>query len=317
MLLAGAIHEFLVAGRAGGWSAATVHQYGWHLERWRAWLAERAVVDLEGISRSLLREYGASLADQYEPATRRVAAIALRSLLNWLAEEEEIAEAKRLASAVKPPKVPPRVQRTMELTEVEAMLRACDAPYGAGMTPAQGDATRSRNAAIVAVLFDCLLRASELCRLDVQHVYLERRRLEVRGKGGGEALVRFSAATGEYLAAWLAVREGYAAAGETALFTAITGNQPGQRLTTNGLRIVVRKLGERAGVENVSPHAFRRGGAVQAVENGAPDRMLQLHARWAKTDMIETYTRALRADERFDDYSPMRSLNGHRLPLEQ
>ena len=316
MLLERAIHEFLIAGRAGGWSAATVHQYGWHLDRWRAWLAERGVADLDGISRSLLREYGASLADQYEPSTRRVAAVALRSLLNWLAEEEEIAEAKRLASAVKPPKVPPRVQRTMELAEVEAMLRACDKPYEAGMTPAQGDATRLRNAAIVAVLFDCLLRASELCRLDVQHVYLDRRRVLVAGKGGGEALVRFSEATGEYVSAWLAVRPGYAAAGVQALFTAITGNAPGQRLTTNGLRIVVRKLGERAGVENVSPHAFRRGGAVQAVENGAPDRMLQLHARWAKTDMIETYTRALRADERFDDYSPMRALNGHGLRVE-
>lgn len=205
----------------------------------------------------------------------------------------------------------------MEASEVEAMLRACEAPYGAGLTPAQGSAARLRNAAIVAVLFDCLLRASELCRLDLQHVYRDRRRLEVRGKGGGEALVRYSEATGEYLAAWLEVREGYAAPGVAALFTAITGNAPGQRLTTNGLRIVLRRLGERAGVENVSPHAFRRGGAVQAVENGAPDRMLQLHARWAKTDMIETYTRPLRADERFDDYSPMRALNGHRLPVER
>lgn len=305
-----AVNEFLLAGRAGGWSAATEQQYGWHLDRWLTWLAERGVASLDQLTRLSVREYGASLSDVYAPATRRVSAIALRSFLRWLADEEEIEEATRLAAAIKPPKVPATVQRTMELDEIEALLRACEEPVQAGLTAGQAEAGRLRNAAIVAILFDCMLRASELCRLDVDHVWLERRRLAVQGKGGGEALVRFSEATQVYLGAWLEKRQSVAAEGEPALFVAITGNTPGKRLTTNGLRIVVRRLGERAGIPDVSPHAFRRGGAVQAVENGAPERMLLLHARWSNRAMIDTYTRGMRADERFDAYSPMRALNG-------
>lgn len=311
MLLKTAIYEFLLAGRAARWSPATEHQYGWHLERWREWLHQRDVTTVEQLSRSLLREFSAAQADRYAPATRRVLAIALRSFLHWLEDEEEMAEAGHLAKAIKTPKVPDRVQRTMTLDEINALLDACQTPVEAGLTASHAEASRLRNAAIVAVLFDCMLRASELCALDVEHVWLDRRRLVVKGKGGGEALVRFSDATLGYLEAWLRKRDGVAADGVSALFVAITGNSPGQRLTTNGLRIVVRRLGERAGVADVSPHAFRRGGAVQAVENGAPDRMLMLHGRWSNRNMIDVYTRGLRADERFDDYSPMRTLNGH------
>ncbi|MBK8211596.1 MAG: site-specific integrase [Rhodospirillales bacterium] len=79
--------EYLVAGRAGGWSPATQAQYGWHLARFGAWLAEQGCYQPDGLTRALLRGYGAALADVYSPATRQVSAIAIRSWLRWMAEE--------------------------------------------------------------------------------------------------------------------------------------------------------------------------------------------------------------------------------------
>lgn len=314
MRIGEAIGEFVVAGRADGWSAATVRQYEWHLGRLQTALAGQGVTEVGQLSRSILRGWAAEIRDHWEPATCRVAVIAARSWLTFCLEEgyDGVAD---LASALKVPRVPERVQRTLDTHEVERLLAACDEPSASGLTPDQAEATRLRNAAIVSTLFDTIIRASELCRLNVTDVYQDRQCVVVLRKGGNQALVRYSARTGEYLAAWLALRAGFVQAGEPALFTAITGSKPGHRLTTNGLRIVVRRLGERAGVADVSPHAFRRGGTVAAIENGAPDRMVQLHGGWSKTNMIQTYSRTLLADERFDAYLPMRAVNGVKSPL--
>lgn len=309
-----AIAEFVVAGQADGWSPATVKQYEWHLGRLAAFLANQAVTDVSQLSRTLMRRWAGGIRNQWEPATCKVAVTVARSWLSFC-NEEGYDGASDLLSVLKAPRVPERVQRTLDSYEVERLLAVCDEPATAGLTPVQAEAARLRNAAIVSTLFDTIIRASELCRLDLTDLYADRMCVAVRRKGGNEALVRYSERTGEYLAAWLAVRTGMAAAGCCALFTAITGNTPGQRLTTNGLRIVVRRLGERAGVADVSPHAFRRGGTVAAIENGAPDRMIQLHGGWSKTNMIQTYSRTLRADERFDAYLPMRAVNGVKSPL--
>ncbi len=291
--------EFLLAGQANGWSPLTVRQYERHLAWLAGWLEEHGATTLE--------------EERWSPATCKVAVTVLHSWLRFC--EEEGHGGGSLVSAVKVPRVPETVQRAVDRHEVEALLHACEEPATSGLTPAQAEAARLRNAAIVAVLFDSILRASELCGLDVGDVYLERLRLAVRRKGGKEQLVRFSDRTGEYLAGWLGVRDGFAAAGVSALFVSITGNTPGQRLTGNGLRIVIKRLGERAGVAGLSPHAFRRGGTVQAIELGAPNRMVQLHGGWSKEAMVTVYSRTLMADERFDAYQPMRAVNGRKSPL--
>ena len=309
MLLQTVVQEFLVAGQANGWSPATRRQYDRHLAWLTAWLAEHSgVVALSDVTRSLLREWLAAQRERWAPATCRTAVIALRSLLAFC--EAEGYGGGSLVTAIRVPSVPERVQRAVDRHEVEALLRACEQPCQAGLTAEQAEAARLRNAAIVAVLFDSILRASELCGLDVEDVCLTRMRLAVRRKGGKEQLVRFCDRTADYLRAWMTTRGDYAAENETALFVAITGNRPGQRLTTNGLRIIVRRLGERAGGPDLSPHAFRRGGTVQAIELGAPDRMVQLHGGWSKVTMVTTYSRTLVADERFDAYQPMRAVNG-------
>jgi integrase/recombinase XerD len=313
MVLRTLMDEFLLAGQANGWSPLTVRQYERHLAWLAGWLEEHGATALEDVTRSLLRQWLAAQRERWSPATCKVAVTVLHSWLRFCFAEGYGGE--NLWTAVKTPKVPETVQRAVDRHEVEALLHVCEEPAASGLTPAQAEGARLRNAAIVAVLFDSILRASELCGLDVGDVYLDRLRLAVRRKGGKEQLVRFSERTADYLREWLLVRDGFAAPGEQALFTAITGNTPGCRLTTNGLRIVVKRLAERAGVAGLSPHAFRRGGTVQAIELGAPNRMVQLHGGWSKEAMVTVYSRTLVADERFDAYQPMRAVNGVKSTL--
>jgi integrase len=64
-----------------------------------------------------------------------------------------------------------------------------------------------RNRAIILVLLDTGLRASELCELQVNQVDLRNRRLTVMGKGAKERTLPFSARTGQALWKYLAIRK--------------------------------------------------------------------------------------------------------------
>lgn len=295
--------EFLTAGRAAGWSPATVKQYTWHLAQLCARLT---TTDPTAITRQMLRTWSADLRDQWEPATCRVAVIAARSWLRFCHAEEIIPA--DLSPSLKIPRTPARVQRTVQPDEIAALLTAAAHIPAAGLTPTQAQATAARNAALIMLMYDTILRATEICRLDLAHVDLGRQRLTAHGKGNKQAVVSFGPDTAHQLQIWLNHRPGIAT-DPAALFVAITGATPGQRLTTNGLRVILRKLAARAGIPHLSPHAFRRGGACQAIRNGAPSRVVQMHGRWEKIDMIETYTRQVNAEEEMSKYRPMNGIH--------
>jgi site-specific recombinase XerD len=290
-----AIAEFLTAGVQGGWSTATRDAYAWRLGRFRAWFGARSVVAVAGLSRAELRAWGAGLRADWAPATVRGSVVVVQLFLRWLVAEGWLAE--DLAAALKAPSVPERVQRTLSAAEVAALLAACEILTEHGLSQAAAEAVAARNAALVALLYDTLVRAAELCRLAVQDVDLAGRRLVVRGgKGGADRVALFGPEAGRLVAAWLAVRP---VSASPALFTGIGGLTPGAPLTPSGLRLIVRRLGERAGVAGVSPHAFRRGGAAQLILAAVPTRLVQLFGGWAKIEMVELYTRwlALQSEE--------------------
>jgi site-specific recombinase XerD len=286
------IDKFITAGRAGGWSDATARQYRRHLDYWQSWLGDQSPTP------DNLRSWVVILRSKWQPATVRSAVIAVRSYVRFVGRED-------LAGAIKPPQPPPRVQRTISAAEVGRLLEAADRRVVTGVSPAQADATAARNAAIVAVLYDCWLRASELCSLTLDAVSVEARRLIVAGKGDREELVAYSAETALRLSTWLNLRGTVANRGVLALFVSVGGNTPGQPLTVQGLRSTLNSLARRADVANVTPHSFRRGGATQAIRNGASTRWVQAHGRWAKLEFVELYTRALDPGDMIERYSPM------------
>lgn len=281
------IEEYLDSLRAAGRSAETCKQYRWQLLRWRAWCANAGVTRLEDLTKAALRRWAASLRDHWQPATCRVAVISIKGYLRWCSEEGTAPA--ELAEALKTPKRPRRQQRTITTAEFAALLAACGT-----------DPVGLRNRALLLLAFDSLLRAGELCRLDVNDIDLQRRAVLVLGKGDRQEIVRFGAETSDALQAWLAVRPGPSPG---PLFVALGGLHPSRRLTRDGLRAILRKLALRAAVPPCSPHALRRGGAVALIEGGAPSRFVQMHARWDDLSMLELYTQRLDASAMYDRFS--------------
>lgn len=292
-----AVEEYLDDLRAQGRSVETVKQYRWHLGQWLLWCGENGVTGWPDLDRVGLRRWAAGVRDRWAPATARTAVVTVKGFLRWAGVEGLCAPA--LGEALKTPKRARRVQRTARAGEVQLLLAQC----GSG-------AAGVRNAAMISLAFDSLLRVSEMTGLRLRDLDLERMAVIVTGKGDKQRVVRFGSGTAERLRAWLAVRPKTDSA---ALFVGVGGSLPGQPMTRGGVRCILGKLAGRAGVAHLSPHALRRGGAVAMIEAGAPSRIVQMHGGWDDLSMVDWYTQAADVSKVFDEYSPV---NGCQKPLD-
>lgn len=147
-----------------------------------------------------------------------------------------------------------------------------------------------RNRAIIYLLLDTGLRASELCKLRIHEVDIKNQRVKVMGKGTKERILPFSARTGQVLWKYLAQRKG-ATAGD-ALFISKTG-RPLTRMTLLHLLI---GIGERAGVKKVNCHRFRHTFAINYLRNGGDPWSLQMMLGHSSMETVKIYLALAQAD---------------------
>jgi len=290
-------------------AAETCTGYGFDVRALAKWGAAQSppVVGLDDWRTAHLTRYLAECRSAGVGASatkRRVAA--MRGFFKWACGGKS--PARRLPY----PRVPRRVQRTLSAAEVLAVLAACDT----------STVTGARDTAVFMLLYDSGLRASEVCRLRIADVDLERRVFVVVVKGGDPKCGFFSAPTAAALAAWLGARASVAAAGVETVFVGLGYDlrrgkpRRGQPLTRGGLKCLCRRAAGRAGVKAFSPHAWRRAFSCGMTLANCPTRMLQFFGRWDSFQHVEEYTRWLMAQMAtadatlFDRYSPVLHLLG-------
>lgn len=160
----------------------------------------------------------------------------------------------------------------------------------------------ARDLALCALALDTGLRASELCRLQLAYIDLDRCSLQVVVKGGQWAAAVFSPQTAAHVRHWLHFRQ--TVNGPGWVFQNI---HTGQQLTPEGLRKIVKGWGDNIGIK-LTTHDLRRSLACLATEvMGAPERVLMEGGRWHNSEMIKTYTRTLQLNA-MRQYLPMLGL---------
>ncbi len=108
-----------------------------------------------------------------------------------------------------------------------------------------------RDRAIILLLVDTGCRVGGLCSLTLDALDLPGRCATVIEKGNRGRRIYFTEMTADALALYRSVRP---AAGTEALFLSASGTP----LTTNGVRLMLERVGKRAGVKGrVNAHAFR------------------------------------------------------------
>lgn len=297
------IREFLLSLYQGGYAKQTIRSYGWHLNRLADWLQTKGIEEPQQIERKVLREWGCILRTQYQPQTQKLAITAAKVFNKWLVTEEICED--DYTQVLQTPGIKTTPQRTLTLLEITKMLDVCNVAKPKGI----------RDVAIITLLLETGLRASELCNLTLDDVSMTGRKLNILSKGGDQEPGYFSFLCSEYLEGWLEIRSSLTKMGRSNhfFFVSIGGLTPSEKLTASGLRRILRILGERAGVEGVSPHAFRRSFATLRIKLGQSTRSVQLLGRWKDLKVFERYTQALLCDDDFGracagEFTPLRKI---------
>lgn len=166
------------------------------------------------------------------------------------------------------------------------------ADRAASMAERSGGLAGLRDAAIISVASDALLRVSEISALDVSDVHPEERTVLVRRSKTdqeGEGAVQFMGApTVARVRAWLLG----AALAEGPLFRAVhrSGRVLAGRLTNRSIRRIIIQHARDAGVKGrISGHSLRVGGAQSLASAGASLVEMQLAGRWRSPAMPGRY----------------------------
>jgi len=164
------------------------------------------------------------------------------SFFQWMADDEIID--KNPVSKLKPIKCPKVVRKPFSDVEIDALRSACKT---------------IKQRAIVEMLLSTGVRVAELSNMEIRDVNMDTLAVHVvHGKGEKERITYMTPVAAKYLIQYLDGRQ------DGFLFTNLYKEQMG----TGGIRRVLKVLGERAGIDNVHPHRFRRTFATKLVKRG-------------------------------------------------
>ena len=175
----------------------------------------------------------------------------ISAFFQWLSLEDLIP--KNPCLAVKTIKVKKEIRKAFSDVEIDALRSAC----------------RSRKErALIEVLMATGIRVSELSSMDVADINLSSLSVHIRhGKGNKERITYITNVAASRLCDYLNSRN----EDGDALFY----NKNHERLEAGGIRCILNTLAERAGVENVHPHRFRRTFATRLAARGMEIQEIQ------------------------------------------
>jgi len=169
------------------------------------------------------------------------------------------------ASLLEGPRPGRKLPDTLSTAEIDLIVGSID------MSISEGE----RNKAIIETLYGCGLRVSELINLKITDIFFKERYVKVIGKGNKERFVPIGNITIKYIDLYLKNSRNLVRAkkgDEDILFL----NRRGGRLSRTMIFLIVKDLGEKAGIrKSISPHTFRHSFATHLVEGGADLRAVQ------------------------------------------
>lgn len=174
------------------------------------------------------------------------------TFLTWCAAEEYIP--KNPAISIMPIKYERKECVPLTDIQLESIRKSCET---------------ARELAIVEVLYSSGCRVTELEQLTISDVDFNNRTISLFGKGNKHRTSYLSAKAILALQTYLEYRTDNC----PSLF--ITERKPFKGLTKSGIECVIRKLGNRCGIQNLHPHLFRHTVATDCLNRGMDVTQLQ------------------------------------------
>lgn len=175
------------------------------------------------------------------------------------------------------PGLPKKIPTYLQVEEVDALLAVLDLRSQTGV----------RDRAIIELLYATGVRVSELVNLRVSDLSLERALLSCRGKGSKQRYIPLGKSAVASLRDYLGVRPLLLGNRVSDLFFL---QKNGLGMTRRDIWLLLKKYAKRAGLERVSPHAFRHTFASHLIQRGADSRAVQALLGHSDLSTTQIYT---------------------------
>lgn len=241
----GLIKKFIATKRLEGKSERTLKKYYPELEKLINFLNKK----LFDVTTYDLRLYLALYKEERGVSNRTLDNMrkTISSFFGWLHDEGFINS--NPSKSLKQIKFEKIVRKPFSAIEREKIKNSCNT---------------HRDLALTEFLYASGLRVSEIASLNRDSINFLTREATVVGKGGKERKFYLSEISTEYLQQYLKNRTD----SNSALFASLKA--PFNRLGKEGIEVAVKRLGKKAGVDNVHPHRFRRTLASDLVRKNMP-----------------------------------------------
>ncbi|MDG4824553.1 site-specific tyrosine recombinase XerD [Asanoa sp. WMMD1127] len=271
-----------------GLSGNTLASYRRDLDRYLVTLAARGVEDLAATTPAEIAGHVAALRDGDEAhpplsaASAARATSAVRGLHRFAVREGLVAD--DASRDVKPPSLPRRLPKALEVDEV---LRLLDSVGGDGPL-------ELRDRALLEFLYGTGARISEAVGAAVDDLDLSAGAVTLHGKGGRTRIVPVGGYARAALDAYLVrARPGLVAAGRGT--PSVFVNARGGPLSRQSAWAILRKAAGVAGLpvdgaRAVSPHTLRHSYATHLLDGGADVRVVQELLGHASVTTTQVYT---------------------------
>jgi integrase/recombinase XerC len=286
-------------------SPRTIVDYRCDIEQFRDFLTPpgEKTLPLEQVDHRIVREFVGLLYERgLEKASVARKLAALRTFFKFCIRERMATQ--NPAKLISTPKLPKRVPRVLTAEELNGFLDNLAGSQAAsrgkrkrGMTPRFEQDERlslKRDRAILELLYASGLRVSELVGLNAGNIDRQGQMIRVLGKGRKERVVPFGAKAQEALEAYWPVRAEILAHPRMKYDPeAVFVNYRGGRLTTQSVRVLVKKYGRLSNINwDLHPHALRHAFATHLLADGADLRAIQDLLGHVSLSTTQRYTQA-------------------------
>lgn len=266
MLFSAAVKQFIEERIAMRYSTHTIRDYGVTYKKFLACVGD---IDIRAVNKQNIVQFMASQSNISAKTLRNYHAD-LSALWQWAIQQGICDE-----NPVRQIKAPVAEKKTIlpfSKTEICSILEAADR----SPNPLQ-------NRAIILLLLDTGIRASELCNLTINDLNKVTNHILVFGKGKKERNVPISRQTSNAIEKHLQSRK------QKTPNSPLFAKNNGKPLDRVLLGRILARLGTEAGVSRVFPHRFKHTFAIQFLRNGGNIYSLQKILGHSTLDMVKRY----------------------------